>query len=119
MNRFNWIFEIEEYEKHLNNALKDHPDLLLLNKINREKSGAEATIEVIETFLKSTIRIPEKPLLELKKVYVYQNRRSPVKNMARKLNVDESTIARWLREFGFGKTNTVKNNNGNLFGDEN
>ena len=119
MNRFNWIFEIEEYEKHLNNALKDYEDLALLNDINKRKSGAEATIEIIESFLKSTIRIPEKPLLELKRVYVYQHKRNPVKTMARKLNVDESTIARWLREFGFGKTNTIKNNNGDLFGDEN
>lgn len=108
MSRFSWIYEIKEFEKHLTAALKDYEDLSLLNDILKKQTGVEAIIEVMENFLKSSIRIPERPMLEMKKVYVYQNSKNPVKAMARKLDVDESTIARWLREFGMGKTSYVR-----------
>lgn len=109
--RFSWIKEIEDWEKHLTAALKDYDDLNLLNEIHSKKSGAEATIEVIENFLKTSIRFPERPITELKKVYVYQNKRKPVAAMARKLNVDESTVHGWLREFGVRKESGSKANN--------
>lgn len=113
--RFNWIKEIEDYEQHLAACLKDYGDLALLNKILSEKNGAEAFIEVAENFNKTSIRFPERPIKELKKVYVYQNKRKPVAAMARKLDVDEATVYSWLREFGIRKDSGRHNNNLNMF----
>lgn len=112
--RFSWILEIEDYEKHLTAALKDYDDLKLLNDILSKKSGAEATVEVIQNFLKTSIRFPERPITELKKVYVYQNKRKPAAAMARKLDVDEATVYGWLRGFGVGKSEAGSKGSNNL-----
>ncbi len=100
MDRFSWILEIENYEKYLKAVLKDYSDLSLLNEILSSKNGAAATIKIYENFEKTDLRFPQRPITELKKVYVFQNRRLPAKTLARKLNVDVVTIYNWLREYG-------------------
>jgi len=109
MSRFSWIYEIEDYEKHLTAALKDYEDLALLNDILKKKTGAEATVEVIQNFLKTSIRFPEAPITALKKIYVLQNLDKPVATMARKLKVDEATVYSWIREIkGKNKSKNLK-----------
>jgi hypothetical protein len=116
--RFNWIFEIEDYQVHLKAALKDNSDLDLLYEILEKKTGSEAFLEVFEQFLKTNLRFPEVPIKELRRVYVYQNRRKiPARTMARTLGVDEVTVYAWLKDFGINKSSKQSNNNFNMFED--
>lgn len=100
MNQLSWITDIENYEQHLCELLKEYGDLKLLYDILQQKSGPEAFLDIASTFLKTNIKIVEKPFNEMKKVYVYQNRDLPVAKLAREMGVDERTVYAWLAEFG-------------------
>lgn len=108
MNQLNWITDIENYEQHLSNLLKEYDDLKLLYDILQQKSGSEAFLSIASTFLKTNVKIIEKPFNEMKKVFVYQNRDLPVAKLAREMGVDERTIYSWLAEFGCKKNGGVK-----------
>ena len=102
MNRLNFILEIRDWEKHLIDVIKNHADgdLFLLYNTLKDKTGTSAFLCVLETFLKTQIIFPEKPVVQLKKIYLSQNKYLPVGKLARKLDVDTRTIFAWLAEMG-------------------
>ena len=102
MSRLNFILEIRDWEKHLVDVIRDHADgdLYLLYKTVKDKTGTEAFLSVLETFLKTQIIFPEKPVVQLKKIYLMQNKNLPAGHLARKLDVDTRTIFAWLAEMG-------------------
>ncbi|GAB4287204.1 MAG: hypothetical protein Kow0098_03400 [Ignavibacteriaceae bacterium] len=110
MINLNWVFEIKDWEKELAKKIEDYDDLRELLQILNRTSGAEAFVAINEAFLKTSIKPLEKPFNELKKVYVYQHRNYPVRKLARKLGVEETTIYAWLREFGVERGSAAKDN---------
>lgn len=108
MNQLNWITNIENYEQHLEELLKDYDDLKLLYQILQNKSGSDAFLSIASTFLKTNLKVIEKPFNEMKKIYVYQNRSLPVNKLAREMGVDERTIYSWLSDFGCKKNGSNK-----------
>lgn len=108
MNQLSWITNIENYEQHLEDLLKDYDDLKLLYEILQKKSGSDAFLSIASTFLKTNLKVIEKPFNEMKKVYVYQNRSLPVNKLAREMGVDERTIYAWLSDFGCRKNGNNK-----------
>ena len=95
-----WLWKIQDLDTHLKDKLKDFGDMRLLYNILQEKNGTEAFVEVSRTFLKTYLKIIEKPFTDLKKVYVYQNKRAHAAELACELEVDETTIYAWLKEMG-------------------
>ena len=113
-----WIFKIQNLDTHLKDKLKDFGDMKLLYNILQEKSGTDAFLEVSKTFLKTYLKIIEKPFNDLKKVYVYQNKRASAAELARELEVDETTIYAWWKEMGIPRGRIKTNNTINMFGDK-
>ncbi len=108
MDRLNWVYEIKDYEKHIEQLVADNDDMALLYEILKRKSGSEAFVNIVSTFLKTNIKIIEKPFNDLKKIYVLQNKNEPVSKLARKLDVDERTIYSWLSEMGIKRNAGTK-----------
>jgi len=111
----NWLQKIENLDTHLKDKLKDFGDMRLLYNILQEKNGTDAFIEVSKTFLKTYLKIIEKPFTDLKKVYVYQNKRVHAAQLARELEVDETTIYAWLKEMGIPRREMSATRKGKIF----
>ena len=96
---FSWIKKIEDAEAHINKITASDESISLLFEILSNNNGLESFIKIYEQWNKSTLRFPFHHIMELKKIYVLQNLSDSTRNLAHFLDVDESTIARWKREF--------------------
>lgn len=96
---FKWIMKIQDIEAHIKKITSSDDSVYLLFEILTKHNGIEAFIKIYEQWNKSTLRFPFRHIMELKKIYVLQNLSDSTRNLAHFLDVDESTIARWRREF--------------------
>jgi len=91
-------------------------DMPLLLEILLNCQGYDAFIKINETFLKTGIKPIEKPIIQLKKIYVYQNHNNKtVPQLARKVNIDERVIMKWLQNSGIKKNGKRDAKTGDLF----
>ena len=86
---YNWINEIEDYEKELDGNSAIIVDIC----------GLDNFLRLVDEFAKTQIYISTEPILRLKKKYIKKNKDNlTVRQLAKTLKVSESFVYKVMRE---------------------
>ena len=94
-----WIAEVNCTDEEMKDILREEHDLLTLYQILQNKSGKEAFFFILNEFAKTKVVFNYRPILKLKRKYVEQHSSLPCYLIARKIDIHERTVQKWIEEF--------------------